>query len=276
MNTLSLFVSLLWLSATINASGIGDRLTRTAILYSSLPMTVKEAVSAGWTRFTDCDENLGIGYTHSSGGTAPSKTNPITVYFTAGGQIAGIAMEHFGLPLSSLSQYWIPSSNGNFRINVSFRSNSQGLCRAGRMFPEVLGTQLVVNQGNGSWALPLNETAATQAQWTKGGCIGDMGTHWSLDLSTAPKMSWLSSNLFPVVTMYNEQATGAPLSAFFITTPHLQYSEPLGPWEGPIPEFLMCYNWCDSDCSWDVSAFNTLHFYVDNHKLNTCPAHCSS
>src|SRR5690349_8967024 len=66
-----------------------------------------------------------------------------------------------------------------------------------------------------------------------------MGTHWSYDLVASPGISWKSQNLFPLVTMYNEQAKGI-LSAFFITTPKLQYSEPLGPWEGPIPSFLMC------------------------------------
>ena len=64
-----------------------------------------------------------------------------------------------------------------------------------------------------------------------------MGTHWSLDLETAPVMSFNASNLMPVVTMYN----GGVLSAFFITTPNLQYGEPFGPWEGPIISTLMCY-----------------------------------
>jgi hypothetical protein len=73
-----------------------------------------------------------------------------------------------------------------------------------------------------------------------------MGTHWSYDLASAPTMSWKSANLLPVVTMYNEQAGGV-LSAFFFTTPNLQYAEPFGPWEGPIPKSLMCLVCFDCD-----------------------------
>jgi len=251
---------------SVHSQGIGDRLVRTAILYHNLPIDLDDAVSAGWSNFTQCDENLGIAFT-DSGDSAPSKTHPVTLYFTAGGQIAGMGMEHFGTPVSGLQKYFQPQSNGNFRISVSFRPPGD-LCN-GNMFPELIGTQLVVDQGTVGWAVPLNETAATAASWTKGSCIGGMGTHWSYDLSSAPTMSWQSANLFPLVTMYNEQAGGI-LSAFFITTPKLQYAEPVGPWEGPIPTFLMCQNWCDTTCTWDVNFWNTLHFYVDDHHLNTC------
>jgi len=245
-------------------------LVRTALLYHDLPITTDDAVSGGWQNFTDCDEDLGIAYTSSSS-NEPTKGHPVIIYFTAGGQIAGMGMVHFGAPISSLETYWQPFTSGNYLITVSFRPN-EDLC-SGKVFDEPIGTQLVVDQGSANIQLPLSEDAATAAMWTKGGCIGGMGTHWSLDLSTAPQMSWESANLFPVVTMYNEQADGV-VSAFFITTPHLQYSEPLGPWEGPLPTFLMCKNWCNSTCTWDVSMWNTLHFYLDDHNLNTCASRC--
>jgi len=255
---------------SVLSDSIGDRLVRTALLYHNLPITTEDAVSAGWVNVTSCDENLGITFVNS-GTNNPSKTHPIFLFFSSGGQITGVGMAHFGAPITSLEQYWQSFTDGTYRITVSFRPSGD-LC-SGAVFDEDIGTQLVVNQGSVDWSLPLSETAATEAMWTKGGCIGGMGTHWSYDLDTAPQMSWQSANLFPVVTMYNEQAGGG-VSAFFITTPKLQFSEPLGPWEGPIPDFLMCKNWCSSNCTWDVSFFNTLHFYLDDHNLNTCPSRC--
>jgi WAS/WASL-interacting protein len=252
------------------SQGIGDRLVRTAVLYSELPLTVDDAVNNGWTNFTDCDENLGIAYT-SAGGGVPTKTHPVILYFTSGGQISGVAMEHFGDPAHGLQRFWQPTSDGNYRLTVSFRPPG-GLC-SGQSYAETIGTQLVVDQASVNWSLPLTEDAATAAKWTKGGCIGGMGTHWSYDLKSAPDMSWIASDLFPVVTMYNEQADGV-LSAFFFTSPNLQYAEPFGPWEGPIPNALMCLNWCDSGCSFDSSFFSTLHFYIDDHNVNTCPSRC--
>jgi len=132
---------------------------------------------------------------------------------------------------------------------------------------------VVIDQGSVDLAIPLNESSAQDEEWTKGGCIEGMGTHWSYDLTTAPQMSWKSKNLLPVVPMYNEQDNSV-ISAIFITTPKLQYSEPVGPWEGPLPSSLMCDNWCDSNCTWDVYFWNTLHFYFDDYNLNTCPSRC--
>jgi len=263
-----LFISLCL--ALGQTQSIGDRLVRTAIIYKSLPLTVDDAVDAGWVNFTHCDNNLGYAYTDT--GSLPSKTHPVILYFTGGGQIAGMGMEHFGEPVNDMEQYFRPTDRGTYRITVSFRPGGN-LCSS-RVYREAIGTQLNVDQGIVDFILPLNESAATDAQWTKGGCIGGMGTHWSYDLSSAPTMTWKSGNLFPVITMYNEQAGGG-ISAFFITTPNLQYAEPLGPWEGPIPSNLMCYNWCSDDCDWDVLFWNTLHFYLDDHSLNTCPTHCN-
>jgi len=72
--------------------------------------------------------------------------------------------------------------------------------------------------------------------------------------------------------MYNEQAGGV-LSAFFFNTAKVQMPVPLGPWEF-ITSGLMCLNWCESSCSWDVSFWTVLHFFLDDHSLNTCDGRC--
>jgi len=266
MNSILVSLCVLLALQQVCGQGIGDRLLRTAILYKDIPVSATDAQNTGWTQYTQCDPNLGIAYTYSSSG-APSHFNPITVYYTQGGQIGGVALEHFGTPADGLEKFWQIQPNNTYRMSVSFRQPSD-MC-SGETFPEIIGTQLVLDQGTVDLSLPLTENDATNAQWTKGSCIGGMGTHWSYDLSAAPEMTWVASNLLPIVTMYNE-VNGGVLSAFFFTSPRVQLSEPLGPWEGPIPSGLMCLNWCNNTCSFDSSFFSTLHFYLDDPSLNTC------
>jgi len=253
----------------VNSQGIGDRLWRTALIYKVLPLTVDDAISSGYTNYTDeCDSNLGIGYSAEQGG--PTADYPITVYFTSSGQIAGIGMTHYNTPVDGLQNYWIPQSDGTYLITVTFR-DPKGICN-GYTYQEEIGDRVIINQDQGEIAynFPLTTDAATQQGFTQGGCIGGMGTHWSLDLSTGPVMSWNASNLMPVVAMYNQGV----ISAFFITTPVLQTGEPFGPWEGPIPSLLMCYNWCDSSCSWNVYFWSVEHFFLTDPSLDNCPSHC--
>jgi len=268
------FLVLVSLIVVISGQGIGTQLSRTALLYENLPLTSEDAISSGWYNYTNssCDESIGIPYAQHPYG--PSEGYPIQIYFTADGQISGMSMTHFGSPLAGLEQFWVSDANGdgNFMMSVSFRPDSDNLCVAGNYHDELLGTQLVINQDSLNWAVPLTDSDAANDNWTKGGCISDMGTHWSYDLKTAPVMSWVPNNLLPVVAMYNE----GNLSAFFFTTPILQYSEPLGPWEGPIPDALMCLNWCDSSCGFGVSFWNTLHFFITDPSLDQCPSRCDN
>jgi len=211
--------------------------------------------------------NFGIPY--SSEGT-PSEGSPIIIYYTSGGQIAGVALEHYSDPIKTLEKFWIPQSDGNFRLSVSFRPTA-GLCD-GTTFDETIGTQVVINQGTQNIQVPLTSTDAAAAEYTNGSCIGGMGRHWAYDLSSAPVMSWKSANLQPIVAMYNEES--GDLSAFFFTTPIIQTTFPFGPWEGPLTYFLMCENWCDSSCTWDVNWWSTLHFFISDPALNDCTSMC--
>jgi len=261
------------LCVVVSGQGIGTQLSRTALIYSDLPLTLDDAISGGWYNISNgtCDPNIGIAYSQNSYG--PSEGYPITVYFSESGQISGLGMTHFGTPAPGLDDFWIPDSDdGNYLMTVSFRPASDGLCQSNNPQPELLGNQVVVNQGITNFVLPLTVDEATQAEFTEGGCISDMGTHWSYDMKFHPQMSWIPSNLMPVVAMYNQ----GNLSAFFFCTTTLQYSEPLGPWEGPIPDNLMCLNWCDSACDFNVYFWNTLHFFITDPSLDVCPSRCNN
>jgi len=260
------FCVLVCLVSEGKSQGLGENLLRTALLYSPVPLNTTDAENNGWSSYANCDSNIGIAYAMDG---YPSKGYPITVFYTAAGQIAGIGLSHYGNPEPGLDNWWIAQQDGTFLITVSFRDTSN-MC-SGDTYPDVIGDRLVVNQASGqiAYSMPLTDSAATQQKFTQGGCIGGMGTHWSLDLETAPEMSFNASNLMPVVAMYN----GGVLSAFFITTANVQYGEPFGPWEGPLISSLMCYNWCTT-CNWNVNFWSVLHFFVADPHTITCASHC--
>jgi len=251
-----------------SAQGIGDgSLYRTFGIYAALPMNSYDAINQGWTNYTDCDPNLGVGFSYSSGG--PDQLNPITLYMSAGGQIAGLSNTHYGQPDND---YWLATDDGNWILSISFRPNDANLCDPEYKYNEPLGVQVVLNQGSEpSIAIPLDEQDAISADFTEGGCIGNMGTHWSLDLATAPYMSWVAANLLPIMPMYHN----GQIDAVLFNTPNVQVgSEPLGPWEPPLVEALMCYNWCNDTCTWSNDWWNTMHIFFTDYTQNTCAQHC--
>jgi len=258
----------------VRGSGIGDRLLNTYGIYNALPLTLNAAVNAGWQQYTDgCDTNIGTGYSAPSLLVpTPSTVKPIILYYTAGGQISGIGVVHYGRAIDGPNpDFWMPTdSYYQYYMTVSFRSASSDICDDSVQYDELIGTQAVINQGGVSFNIPRNIDEAAAQNWFKGGCIADMGVHWSYDLEDAPEMSWHATNLLPVIAVYN-QATGR-LSAFFLTTPILQTSI-IGVWEGPFPNPIMCQNWCDIACnfeSWILNTWSTLHFFLTDHNLNTC------
>ena len=80
----------------VSAEPLGDGLWRTfnlALLGKAptLPLTISEAESQDWQRMGavgDCDPSLGIRYAYKDDN--PGKSTPLTIYYTAAGQIAGM------------------------------------------------------------------------------------------------------------------------------------------------------------------------------------------
>eukprot|EP01079_Euglenida_sp_SAG-EU17-18_P009396 gene9396-8419_t len=95
-----------------------------------------------------------------------------------------------------------------------------------------------------------------------------MGHHWFYALATAPTMSWQAENLLPVVPMYDGDNA---LNAFFFASSVRQQSLlPPGAnqWEPvPLPNNLMCGNFCDGDCTFaGTSIWSTMHIYLHDHE----------
>jgi len=204
------FYILISFVAFASCQSIGNQLYRTFLTYAALPLAMDDAIDAGWTNSTGCDPNLGIPFVEVSYG--PVAHYPITLYFTASGQVTGLGVTHFGEPIESLiKNYWQPSADGNYFMSATFRPASFGICDSSNVDENPLGTQVVINQGSSNIAIPLTEVDATKAEYTEGGSLHTMGTHWSYDLASHPDMSWIAANLQPVVPMY----MNGSISAFF-------------------------------------------------------------
>eukprot|EP01116_Phalansterium_solitarium_P004187 TRINITY_DN150_c0_g1_i1.p2 TRINITY_DN150_c0_g1~~TRINITY_DN150_c0_g1_i1.p2 ORF type:complete len:278 (+),score=86.93 TRINITY_DN150_c0_g1_i1:73-906(+) len=259
-----------------NAISIGDRLLNGYTEYSPMPTNVASAKKAGWSVYNKtCDPNLGIPWSAQPGG--PVDSYPITLYFTSGGQIAGIGVTAYGdLPQNLIDLgFWQQVDDGVFTISVTFRTS--GLCD-GSHSPDVLGQNMTVNANSIAFPLPTTSDDATANSWIRGSCISTMGTHYFYDVSTPGTMSYVAANLLPVVTMFNDTT----INAIFFASPIVQQGLlSRNGWDGlPLPDLAMCYNWCDSKCTWsDTDFWSTMHIFMNDYTTvlcdgGNCDFHC--
>jgi hypothetical protein len=264
-------------SAAYPPISIGDRLIRDYTQYTSLPITTDAASAAGWEASTSsCDPNLGIAWNEDQ--TDPEESTPLTLFFTAQGQLAGIGVTTYGDVLQNLIDlgYWQPTGKSagytTYFLSVSFRSADEMCSSSPSVNP--LGDTLIINANNISVSLPLTEQEAIDNNWMRGSCFYSMGHHYFYDLVDAPNMSWLAANLLPVVPMYHN----GTINAFFFASATVQQGllganewDPL-----PLINYLMCKNWCDSACTFsDTSAWSTLHVYLRDYTQATCDDGCT-
>jgi len=260
--TFSLLIFIAIVCQVHSYTGIGDRVWHTFLDFQALPLNTTAAIANGWTPSSTCDPNLGIAY---------SNGDPIIAYYTKAGQIAGVGLLRYDTPLSSLiPNYWKPN-NSSYEITVSFRSSKSDIMCNGKLATEEIGEGLWINQDSINMPIPLTKEQAIAQEWTQGGCITIletyMGTHWSYDIETHPKLSHKTANLLPIVPMFNHK-TGN-VNAFFVQADAIEKVYPLGVWEGPLTSSLFCNNFCPP-CTFDSWFFSTLHFALSDPTLNTC------
>jgi charged multivesicular body protein 7 len=252
---------------------LGDRLLRDYTKYIGLPITVDDATNNQWQQSSSyCDPNLGIAYTQY--GASATSDYPITLYFTQSGSIAGIGATMYGTPPQQLISmgYWQEVSDGVYFISLTFRDSSE-MC-SNYYATEPLGDRLIVNANSIAIALPMTEEDAVNGQWTAGSCFYSMGYHYFYDLTSAPVMSWEAANLLPIVPMYSNGTINAIFFASSVVQQGLLSSHE---WDGiPLPNLLMCKNWCDSSCTFgDTSIWSTMHIYFRDYTQATCPGGCT-
>lgn len=73
---------------------IGDALTSSYKGFNSLPITNTSAASSGWARYGPCIPGLGYPWSAQPGG--PDRSSPQTLYYSAAGQVSGMAVDIFG------------------------------------------------------------------------------------------------------------------------------------------------------------------------------------
>jgi hypothetical protein len=266
-------LALVALNLGYTPQSIGDRLVRTYTEYITLPKTAAEARAAGWQSSGTCDPNTGMAFNFK--GVGPSIEYPLTLYFTSGGQAAGAGVEVYGqLPEKLVNAgFWAVSGTDQYHITLSFRA-SQAMC-SGSTSPDALGDRLIVNPGKLNYMIPVIESELIEAKWHKGSCFWGMGYHWFYDIQTAPNMSWQAQNLLPIVPMFNNGSVNA---IFFASSSVQQSIFDPHTWEPiPLPNFLMCKNTCDADCTFTgTSAWSTYHIYFRDYSAVTCAGGCES
>lgn len=256
---------------------LGDGLWRTfnlALLGEApaLPITVATAKNQGWELMDNtCDPNLGYRYAYKD--NAPGKSTPLTIYYTAAGQVAGLGVDVFGegsAPDKLVNMgYWISVGKNQWTISVSFR-DTEYMC-SNKTANQAIGDRIIINQGSINQSIPLTASDAYCNDWTFGSCMKTMGQHWFYDVSDAPTLSWQSENLLPVVAMYYPPTINGTINAIFFATPvaqpgsdYLLYKP--GDWETPsLTPSQMCENFCNEDCEWPgVHKWSTMHIYLNS------------
>eukprot|EP00466_Bigelowiella_natans_P008277 jgi/Bigna1/89814/estExt_fgenesh1_pg.C_560030 len=265
---------------------VGDSLAAVFTKYYSKPTTAAEATDAGYSAVDGkCDPYLGVAYTQ---GGKLSKKTPEFIYFTPGGQLAGVAVDVYGTPETSLidAGYFVKKDEQRYHISATFRAPDK-VCSSSAD-EMVVGDRVVLNaagpEGPGvNYHISLNETGAISQGFSRGSCFDGMGWHYFKDISgesTSQKMKFPlpAEHLLPIVPMYHE----GKLNAIFFTTTKVQQTL-LPPrtngWEPiPLPNKLMCGNWCDTDCGFSGTAiWSTQHWYFHDHTKVICPSslHCT-
>jgi hypothetical protein len=266
-------------AAAANIS-LGSRLDRQYTGYVAQPLTAVDARSAGWFPMEfnaapsdKCNRHVGSPWVFNKAtpGTL-SQDHPVILFYSAAGQISGIAVAIMGADGGShaewteamrvrgyLSNVYPTQPDGTpiDTITVGLRDvlPDRDLCDERTVFTEVLGTTLILNPAGPSnlkLEIPLSVDAANAEGYRRGSCFNGMGFHhfkdWKAENGT---MSWKAANLVPVVPMYDLE--NGSINAIFFASAIVQQSifpPAENEWEPvPLPNELMCGNFCDADCT---------------------------
>jgi len=272
----------------VSSAAVGDRLMHTAFSYKAFPNSINDAKSSNdWVPASyTCVPGRGMAYEHVNG---VASTTPVMVYFAqSSGLLSGFQLRRFHASslTSAADKFWeAPSVDTNCDgrdcsdLFVSFRDPSTVCGNNGTSTPQgsfTLGDRVLV--GSKRFPVPLNAADAKMAGWTEGNCIPHMGIHYAYTLggNVGQSGKWNSTSLFPIMPMYDAQ-TGN-INAILVANPHLANVFPLGWWEGPFINMLMCKNWCaNSGCGFaDTHVWTTMHFmFRDSNSISCAGAKCS-
>jgi len=255
-----------------SAAGFGDRLLRTFFLFRKQPLTMQDALNAGWHPFmgNSCSSEYG-GIPFAKSAYGPSEFNPTMLMFTPAGQLSGFGVRVWGnmSPFLVSNNMLVQTTDG---YDVFLNTRDPNSVCSGQTYSQVLGDRLLLNN---FFPIPLNMSGAQASGWVMGNCIGRMGMHHAYDLSSPGSQTWNASTQVPILPMYD--AKRHTINAILFNVWDLQAIEPLGVWEGPFPSALYCLNWCgNSGCHFNgVTVWSTLHWhFVDPSSISCSGAPC--
>jgi len=276
---LAVFLAALTVQAVnpFRSNELGDGFVLNALAKYPLPRTTDEIQSGSWRNLsTYCVPGRGYPYAMSDKGS--SSKFPVTLYFSANGQVSALSVRTNNPVAQPLQGYWesprfgICEKDGCMDLFMLFRDPSS-VCDSSKVYREAGGDRLVVG-GSRTVKIPIVGTDAQNSGWYLGNCIPGMGTHWALNAVKAGGSTFNASTLFPIMPMYDSD-TGH-INAILVNSPHVNKIWPFGGWEGPFPNFLMCKNWCSgSGCGFkDADVWTTMHLWFNDPKQNsiTCDA----
>eukprot|EP00656_Telonema_subtile_P030967 TRINITY_DN3392_c0_g1_i3.p1 TRINITY_DN3392_c0_g1~~TRINITY_DN3392_c0_g1_i3.p1 ORF type:complete len:433 (+),score=92.46 TRINITY_DN3392_c0_g1_i3:36-1334(+) len=289
---------------TLSTASLGGHLASTLEQFKQInaPLSgVKKASTLDYyQRKGGCDPKLGYLWEPTGGA---SLTKPLSLYYTSGGQIAGLRLDIWGADaaqgLQIANGYYIKDGTDHWHLSMSFRAVSE-MC-SGATSSETVGDRLIINQDTIAKSVPMTSSEALAANFMPGSCMTSMGQHHFYDLSVAPGNSWISGNLLPIVPMYH--AAGSPhagkINAFFFASPTCQGPNNKGSstaysWDNvpdiigcALPPSAMCENFCAKDCSTDsvfganpwkssgTKHWGTFHIFFNSDPKHqpTCPGY---
>lgn len=105
------------------------------------------SAAAGWVLSSSCDPKLGFQATQD-GSALPQRHTPVSLYYSASGQLSGYSTEIYG-PVAStaLRNGWYrQTGRGVYRISMGFRTG--GVCDAKTRYVTPVGDVLFVANTN--------------------------------------------------------------------------------------------------------------------------------
>eukprot|EP00179_Madagascaria_erythrocladioides_P032130 CAMPEP_0198337170 /NCGR_PEP_ID=MMETSP1450-20131203/25431_1 /TAXON_ID=753684 ORGANISM="Madagascaria erythrocladiodes, Strain CCMP3234" /NCGR_SAMPLE_ID=MMETSP1450 /ASSEMBLY_ACC=CAM_ASM_001115 /LENGTH=267 /DNA_ID=CAMNT_0044041957 /DNA_START=42 /DNA_END=842 /DNA_ORIENTATION=+ len=259
------------LAATAAAAApvsLGDRFVRAAGNYDAMPLTTTSAAASGWVPSNQsyCHPELGISYTHDD--TEPTKGDPMTLYYTSAGQLAGVRIDVFGDVKPELvgRRLWRPVAGAQqqYYMAIAFR-NSTEMCGEQARSAQRVGHTLLVNPHlvpGGVFRVPTTRAGADASGWSREACIDGMGVHHFYDFAGAGNMTFFAKNLLPITTMYDPWTN--ELNAIFIFSADVQQAlwSARGWDKIPLPTKLWCLNVCTPKCTLhDDGWVSTMHLW---------------
>lgn len=173
--------------------------------YASMPRTVADAISEGFTKIDDCNPNAawrGARYIKNN-------DHALCLLYDVNGYIAGIQT---GVPKNQNNSYPNPTlrppfvDDGERWVVTAYFTDPSKICTTGRSASqfqiEGTGTNLYIQNGSlpgGVILIPKNEDDIKGTKWTEGECFYTMGKHYWYDLHD--DMS--CGSIFPAFLLYN-------------------------------------------------------------------------